>query len=564
MNTFFSRWQRKKILFLISLPCTTEFQQHDPLVAQCVSKLQKEGVDVAHNIDANTLSQICKYDVVIVVAHLDEETNELVLANGRLTIQTFVDYLPQEFKGVLDFSSCFAAQWINLIKHKCPECHVQGALMQTVLDYRLTIYPHVIRLYRENKYMSYYDAYKTIQEKTKSFANQITLENIGYTDSALQEINTPGKHLGWPSSLIYAPSKVERETPFIVQLYIKCDKDTERSISIKAKRIDPDSGLIKVQELPIKLKKNDRISVQYAAITTQEGCVAIDEPVQHQTWLGKTISFDFNVTVLKSFTGKSFNGKVLIEVNGELVGKCSFKTEVAEEQYTAPADVSLEPYDSLKEMSRMRDLLKERLEANYTKLEYLLETEQDSKKREMYESALKTCKKCKQLVDDPVRVSGNSKNKTVFVSSTCEKFMRQFRESARTIIENLNLNPNMCSDWPQSGSNPADVCCQQVMFSDIFLCILGGRYGYIEPSLGTSMTQMEFEVAMLTNKRILAFLLTPPNDSDESDEIRAKQIAFRNYLKSSRILRNFENLDEFKEFSLKDLEYCISSKNKLL
>ena len=560
MNTFFSLLRRKKVLFLISLPRTIEFQRHDEQVAQCISKLKKEGVDVELSIDLKTLSQICKYDVVIVVAHLDEENDELVLANNRLKIQTFVDYLPQSFKGVLDFSSCYAAQWINLIKRKCPECRVKAPKMQTVLDYRLIIYPHVIRLYKENKHISYYDAYNAIEEKTKSFANQITLKSIGYVDDVLQEVNTPGKHLGWPSSLIYAPSKVERDSPFIVQLYIKSDKETERSITIKAKRIDPDTGFIQTQELPIKLKKNDRVSVQYAAITTQEESIIIDDFVQHQTWLGKTLSFEFNVTVLNSFTGKSFNGKILIEVNGELVGKCSFKTEVEQERNLAPADIFLESYNAQKEMSHTRELLKERLAANYKKLEFLLETESDPMKREMYESALRTCEKCKLLVDSPVRISGDSKKKTVFVSSTCEKYMEQFRESVRTVIEKLKLNPNMCADWPQSGSNPADECCQQVMFSDIYLCILGGRYGYIEPSLGTSMTQMEYEVAMLTHKKILIFLLTPPNDSDESDEIKTKQIAFRNYLKSSRILKEFWTLEDLKNKCRDDLQDYLSLK----
>ena len=184
---FFSFWQHKKVLFLISLPSTPEFQRHEPLVSQCLEKLKKERVTVDKNIDSTSLSTINKYDVVIIVAHLDEDSNELVLADRHLPIHTFVDYLPEDFTGVLDFSSCYAAQWIKLIKRKCPNCHVQGASQQTVLDYRLIIYPHVIRLYRENKSLDYHEAYMTIEEKTKTIANRMIFKIPTFLASSITE-----------------------------------------------------------------------------------------------------------------------------------------------------------------------------------------------------------------------------------------------------------------------------------------------------------------------------------------------------------------------------------------
>ena len=170
-----------------------------------------------------------------------------------------------------------------------------------------------------------------------------------------------------------------------------------------------------------------------------------------------------------------------------------------------------------------------------------------------------TCQKCMKLIDMPVRLDTQMK-KTVFVSSTCDEFMKPFRETIREVVEELKMNADLCGDWPQSGSNPADVCCQKVMDSDIYVCILGGRYGYIEPSLNTSMTEMEFHAAFSTHKKILAFVLTPPNESNEPDAVKNRQNQFVNYLKTSRILREFKNVEELKEFSRSDLQTFISSK----
>ena len=96
---------KRRILFLVSLPSTPEFQRHDGLVEECLDKLHREGVKTSQTIDRETLSTISKYDVVIVFAHLDENRNELVLRDNRLSITSFVDSLPKDFKGVLDFSS---------------------------------------------------------------------------------------------------------------------------------------------------------------------------------------------------------------------------------------------------------------------------------------------------------------------------------------------------------------------------------------------------------------------------------------------------------------------------
>ena len=91
------------------------------------------------------------------------------------------------------------------------------------------------------------------------------------------------------------------------------------------------------------------------------------------------------------------------------------------------------------------------------------------------------------------------------------------------------------------------------MDSDIYLGIFGGRYGYIEPSLDSSMTQMEYLTAVSAKKKILLFVIKPINETDEPEPIKKRQNAFIKNLENSRILRTFANPSELSELAKNDL-----------
>ena len=101
-----SKAQHNQVLFLVSLPQEPEFMVHSASVARCTSQIKKMGVDVIEDINTETLSRANEYDVVIVVAHLDDRSNELVLSNRTIPLEEFVRALPKDFSGTLDFSSC--------------------------------------------------------------------------------------------------------------------------------------------------------------------------------------------------------------------------------------------------------------------------------------------------------------------------------------------------------------------------------------------------------------------------------------------------------------------------
>jgi hypothetical protein len=546
---------RKNVLFLVSLPRTPEFDKYQPDIRQCAGSLEGLGVTVYSEISERVLRTIHHYDVVVVVSHLDEDTCELVLSDSRMDIATFVNSLPEEFDGILDFSSCYSAQWIAAIKAKCQSCHVLGAKGQTTLPFRLYIYPYVMQVYLGDESVAYHEAYVAVQEFVKREMQKNQPEPPG---SEAPQSAAPATKLGKKHSTVYAPSSVVRGEAFMVQLFLHDESESTRKITLQAKRIDPNTRMVDTQELSVKLKKGDKVAVKFSTFSAQPDCFMIDEPVKIARWDGKLAKFQFNVIVSEAFKASSFVGKLMIEVDHEPVGDCSFNISVSDRKDDAPVPVQLTPRDMQVEGEEGRLQLKQHLQDNMRMLLAQWERVAGDSNRADLKKALDTCQLCIQLVENPVLTEKVARPKKVFVSSTCEAFMAPFRESVRQAVAALKMEPEMCDDWPQTGCNPTHVCCQKVLDSDIYLGVFGGRYGYVEPSLDSSMTQVEYLTALSANKTMLLFVLNPLNETDEPESAKIRQNEFINNMKQSRILRTFTSAADLYELTKNDLLDFIS------
>ena len=94
--------------------------------------------------------------------------------------------------------------------------------------------------------------------------------------------------------------------------------------------------------------------------------------------------------------------------------------------------------------------------------------------------------------------------KTVFISSVVNDF-EEFRQAARKAVELMGDRPVMCEDF---GARPyaSDLACiAEVESSDVYIVILGDKYGYVTPA-GISVTQSEFRAAKATGRPVLAFV----------------------------------------------------------
>lgn len=99
---------------------------------------------------------------------------------------------------------------------------------------------------------------------------------------------------------------------------------------------------------------------------------------------------------------------------------------------------------------------------------------------------------------------------TIFLSSTWE----DLKEHRKIVIEDLTrfkLNIEGMEFFGASPATPIKVSLKRVQSSDIFVGILGNRYGTIDSSTMKSITELEYIKAQECNKPIFMYLIDEDN-----------------------------------------------------
>lgn len=98
----------------------------------------------------------------------------------------------------------------------------------------------------------------------------------------------------------------------------------------------------------------------------------------------------------------------------------------------------------------------------------------------------------------------------VFISSVIKGYEDK-REAVKKAIYELQgldfpIRPVMAEDFPALNKSPQKACKDGVLDSDIYIGILGFRYGWINPEFGLSATHEEYRTARNNGKQILIFI----------------------------------------------------------
>src|SRR5262245_14912923 len=95
----------------------------------------------------------------------------------------------------------------------------------------------------------------------------------------------------------------------------------------------------------------------------------------------------------------------------------------------------------------------------------------------------------------------------VFVCSTYED-LRLERQSAVEAILKAGHIPAGMELFTAGSETQLQVIQRWIEDSDVFLLVLGGRYGSIEPTSGLSYTEVEFDFARKQNKPFFSIVIT--------------------------------------------------------
>jgi len=101
-----------------------------------------------------------------------------------------------------------------------------------------------------------------------------------------------------------------------------------------------------------------------------------------------------------------------------------------------------------------------------------------------------------------------SKRLQVFISSTYKDLVEERQAAVEAILASGHIPAGM-ELFSAGDQSQMQVIKDWINQSDVYLLILGGCYGSIEPISGKSYTQIEYEYALSLNKPLFSIVITP-------------------------------------------------------
>jgi hypothetical protein len=125
----------------------------------------------------------------------------------------------------------------------------------------------------------------------------------------------------------------------------------------------------------------------------------------------------------------------------------------------------------------------------------------------------------------------------VFVSSTYED-LKEERQAAVEAILSAGHIPAGMELFAAGDESQMEVIRRWIDQSDVFLLILGARYGSIEPSSGRSYVELEYQYARERGKEVFSVVITEKGIEEKLEKLKLKGIERQNQGK----LDEFRNL----------------------
>lgn len=138
----------------------------------------------------------------------------------------------------------------------------------------------------------------------------------------------------------------------------------------------------------------------------------------------------------------------------------------------------------------------------------------------------------------------NTIRKTVFISSTFVD-LKEERKKVWNSLEKFDVTVKGMEQFGARTSNPLATCISEVEQSDIYVGIIGMRYGSEEPNSGKSYSQLEYEKAVEQEKEILIYLIDEHSSPVIPNLIQFDKIQKLNNFKA--VLKDRHTVDTFSD-----------------
>lgn len=507
---------------LHSLYCTEsvddlwkKYRKTAGLLEHTLKDASDRGATIIDDATLKDIEMINHFEIIILIAHHSNNSDEIEIQGKLIASKLVVTKMSSNFNGVIDLTSCYSAFLLPKIKAVAPGSSIIGIDIATSLPFRLLLLDETLKLLCQNNELSYKQALIKVLERLPNAPDVLAVKefaSVHLGDEALK-------------STAFAPKEAEKGDEFLVSVFIHKPEECQE-VELMARVIDENSYLQNTKTLSIIISEGDRIDFQLSCAGSNAGDFIFDENKKGLIWDGEMASVEFCVSVSEECRKKAFIGKLQFAVNKEPAGEMLFKTLIVDK---ASAPISKEctelhfiPYNHAKEKQDSEDAILSKLEEQHSLLQDELRgCVVGDIKRERLSLDISICEKCIELISAS-KQKPKQKMLKVFISSTSD--LKNYRQVIREQVESCEMFPDMYERWGQGNDYPRDMCCQHVLDSDIFVCLLGAKYGFVEPAWGMSMTEIEFRVALKSGKPILVYILN--HYKEEMEKLLPEQISF--------------------------------------
>lgn len=556
MSWLFSKKLRKKVVVAVSVPLTrqalsqyrlrgsdfylslkgemdkwNEYSRTAEGLSRQLHEIRSMGADVIETFSSGDFPLLSGYDIAVLIIHHTQH-GTVELADGEMDDSVFVQQFPKNID-IVDLSSCQSKSLIEMIKYYLPDSHILGVNARTALLLKGFIVRQALGFMAKDKKLDYLDAYLRVLDmldRYKSEAIQTTL--------AKKDVVYLG---GDNEASLFAPSSVGKGQDFIIQLFVHTTEAREEVME-DARIVDEDAVLKNRKLIRLPLNRGDRVEVQLSMLR-DNGDFLFDKAPQETVYEAGTLSFEFIVSVTDSCHSDAFVGKLKIAVNNQVAGDLALKVKVAAEISHEPCPFEYTPRNREAERNAEKVVLTGKLNAQLQELAKQKELVADPESKMRLSQLEDLCLSCLDLLNRS-DIRPDDKYKTVFVSSTSD--LKPYRTVIREEILSCEMHPEMYEDWKQGDMYPCDECCRRVINSNIVVCLLGARYGFVEPSIGMSMTEIEYRVASLFGKDVLVYIT-------DRESASGNQKAFLDEVCEKRLVRFFSSESKLAESAGKEL-----------
>lgn len=141
------------------------------------------------------------------------------------------------------------------------------------------------------------------------------------------------------------------------------------------------------------------------------------------------------------------------------------------------------------------------------------------------------------------------------IESLKDDSFKQYGQDAKSCFEYIGLEYLSADTQP-----PLDTCLEEIVNSDIFILLIGWRYGYIPEGCEKSVVELEYQTAIEKNIPALCYIIDdnyplPAKFIDTSDSA-VKLRKFKERVKNDKFVKYFGSPDDLAQKITADLSFC--------